>query len=73
VAARLFASLGVPVGRLPLADVWSDTALELSFVAPGAQLDDVLSGGRIIATGDAMPVSQVLADFPGALLHLTLD
>jgi (1->4)-alpha-D-glucan 1-alpha-D-glucosylmutase len=73
VAGRLFASLGVPVGRLPLADVWSDTALDLSFVAPGAQLDDVLSGGRVIATGDAVPVSQVLADFPGALLHFTLD
>ena len=73
VAGRLFASLGVPVGRLPLAEVWSDTALDLSFVAAGAQLDDVLSGGRVIATGDAVPVSQVLADFPGALLHFTLD
>jgi maltooligosyltrehalose synthase len=58
---------------LPLAEVWSDTALDLSFVAAGAQLDDVLSGGRVIATGDAVPVSQVLADFPGALLHFTLD
>ena len=68
VAGRLFASLGLPVGTLPLAGAWSDTALDLSFVAPGAQLNDVLSGEPVIATGNPMPVSQVLADFPGALL-----
>jgi (1->4)-alpha-D-glucan 1-alpha-D-glucosylmutase len=73
VAGRLFASLGPPVGTLPLAGAWSDTTLDLSFMPSGTRARDALTGESFIATGHPVPVAQVLADFPGALLHFTLD
>jgi (1->4)-alpha-D-glucan 1-alpha-D-glucosylmutase len=71
VAGRLFASLGPPVGTLPLAAAWSDTTLDLSFIAPGTQISNVLSGERLAATGNRVAVADVFAHFPGALLHFT--
>jgi (1->4)-alpha-D-glucan 1-alpha-D-glucosylmutase len=73
VAGRRFASMGLPVGTLPLGDSWGDTTLDLSCIAPGARSRDALTGKTFVATGNAVPVSQVLTDFPGALLHFTAD
>jgi maltooligosyltrehalose synthase len=72
VAGRLFASLGPGVGTLPLVDAWGDTALDLSLVAPGTRIANVLTGERYAAAASgALPVAQAFAAFPGALLHFT--
>jgi (1->4)-alpha-D-glucan 1-alpha-D-glucosylmutase len=72
VAGRLFASLGPGVGTLPLVDAWGDTALDLSLVAAGTRIANVLTGERYAAAASgALPVAQAFAAFPGALLHFT--
>ncbi|MEO8739816.1 MAG: malto-oligosyltrehalose synthase [Casimicrobiaceae bacterium] len=69
VAGRLFAGLGLDVGVAPVGKAaWGDTTLDLSFIAAGTPLTNVLSGEVLVATGGAMPLAQVLANFPAALL-----
>jgi (1->4)-alpha-D-glucan 1-alpha-D-glucosylmutase len=65
---RLFASLGVAAGVVPLAAAWGDAALDLSFVPRGTELRDALTGRSVAASDDPVPVARLFADFPGALL-----
>jgi (1->4)-alpha-D-glucan 1-alpha-D-glucosylmutase len=67
-AGRLFASLGVAAGSLPVATSWGDTALDLSFVPRGEALRDAVTGRSIDTSDDAMPLARLFADFPGTLL-----
>ncbi len=67
-APRLIGALvfrgGAPLG----AEAWGETALELPAAAPRRWLD-VVTGNQIEATGNALPLSELLKDFPGALLY----
>ena len=68
VAGRLFASLGLDVGRLPVgADVWADTTIETRAIAEGTVVTDILTGATFTA-GESWPLARLLATFPGAAL-----
>ena len=71
IAGRLFASLGVASGVVPLADAWGDTSVELPPVAAGTPITNVLTSQTLAADGRPMRMSRLFADFPGALLHFT--
>jgi (1->4)-alpha-D-glucan 1-alpha-D-glucosylmutase len=71
VAGRLFASLGVATGVVPLADAWGDTSVDLPRVAAGTRIANVLTSHTLVADGGPLRLSRLFADFPGALLHLT--
>ena len=71
MAGRLFASLGVASGVVPLADVWGDTSVDLPPVAAGTPITNVLTSQTLAAGGSPMRMSRLFADFPGALLHFT--
>lgn len=69
VAGRLFASLGVEPGALPVgAAVWGDTAADLAFVPPGTPLASVLTGETFSCEDGRLPLARAFARFPGALL-----
>jgi (1->4)-alpha-D-glucan 1-alpha-D-glucosylmutase len=69
VAGRLFASLGLDTGVPPLGlAAWGDTTLDLAFIPAGTALANVLTGETLTATGGALPLAQVCAHFPGAIL-----
>jgi (1->4)-alpha-D-glucan 1-alpha-D-glucosylmutase len=69
VAGRLFASLGLDAGVPPLGEAaWGDTTVDLSFIPAGTPLENVLTGESLTATGGAVPLAQVFAHFPGAIL-----
>jgi (1->4)-alpha-D-glucan 1-alpha-D-glucosylmutase len=68
VAGRLFASLGIAAGELPLgAATWGDTSVDVSFLPAGLDLRNALTGEAHTA-GDALPLGALFASFPGALL-----
>jgi (1->4)-alpha-D-glucan 1-alpha-D-glucosylmutase len=69
VSGRMFALLGIATGQLPTGKVWKDTTVELPFVRPGTRLTDVLTGTTWRATGQAVPMAELCADFPCALLR----
>jgi (1->4)-alpha-D-glucan 1-alpha-D-glucosylmutase len=72
VAGRLFASLGLDTGELPLGGaVWADTALDVPFVAPGTALRNVLTGETLAADG-RIALAQAFGTFPAALFAYTL-
>jgi (1->4)-alpha-D-glucan 1-alpha-D-glucosylmutase len=73
VAGRLFASLGVPSGTVPLGDAWGDTSVDLRVFPGGRRIASVLTSRPLVADGDRIPLSQLFADYPGALLHVTCD
>ena len=69
-AGRLFASMGLQAGVLPLGEAaWGDTALDLSFLPQSVRLFNVLTGEslRTDASG-RLPLAGAMANFPGALL-----
>jgi (1->4)-alpha-D-glucan 1-alpha-D-glucosylmutase len=69
VAGRLFASLGLSQGEVPIgARAWGDTVLDAGIVPAEAIVTDVISGAQVQASGGAWPLSTVLAHFPGAVL-----
>ncbi|MGE5792498.1 MAG: malto-oligosyltrehalose synthase, partial [Bacteroidota bacterium] len=69
VAGRLFASLGIEPGRLPVgAAAWGDTAADLAFVPPGTPLANVVTGEILRCDGGRLPLACALGRFPGALL-----
>jgi len=72
VAGRLFASLGVPSGTVPLGDAWSDTSVELPVFPGDRRIASVLTSRPLVADGDRILLSQLFADYPGALLHVTV-
>jgi (1->4)-alpha-D-glucan 1-alpha-D-glucosylmutase len=68
VAARLFASLGVESGTLPVGAAWGDSAVELPFLPPGTLLANRLTGETLVCEDGRLPLARALARFPGALL-----
>jgi len=68
-AGRLFAKLALgphvpPVGAV----AWGNTALELSTIPADTPLEDVLTGRTLRATGGALPLAEIFARLPVALL-----
>ena len=70
IAGRLFASMGLEHGALPVgAAAWGDTVLDLSFLPEGAQLVNVLTGEVLEPDASRhLALARALAQFPGALL-----
>jgi (1->4)-alpha-D-glucan 1-alpha-D-glucosylmutase len=70
VAGRLFASLDLAAGAPPVAAVWGDTRADLSTLPVRCRLTDVLTGTSFdIDPQRAVPLAQLLAHFPVAVLH----
>ncbi|HEY9396606.1 MAG TPA: malto-oligosyltrehalose synthase [Burkholderiales bacterium] len=66
---RLYASLGLEVGQLPLgATVWGEAMLDVSFVPNGAHLTNVLTGEMLVPREGKLPLADVFANFSAALL-----
>jgi (1->4)-alpha-D-glucan 1-alpha-D-glucosylmutase len=73
VAGRLYASLGLEHGVLPVGDAaWGGTTLDLGFVPRGTSLRNVLTGETAIVDDNRLPVAQACASFPVALYEYTL-
>ena len=70
VATRLFASLGLRAGELPIGTVWGDTVIELPAGAlpAGTRLVDVLSGEAHVVDAAGMPLAALLRHLPVAVL-----
>ena len=69
MAGRLFASLGLDPGELPIGEqAWGDTALELPLITPGTRLNNVHTGEQFTCVETRLPLARVFAHFPGALL-----
>jgi len=75
IAARLYASLGRPVGEPPLGADWGDTAVVwpaaecASAAARQPWLEDAISGQRHAVRAGTLPLSEVLSAFPVAALY----
>ncbi|HEY9380179.1 MAG TPA: malto-oligosyltrehalose synthase, partial [Burkholderiales bacterium] len=66
---RLYASLGVVAGQLPLgATVWGDAVLDVGFVPTDTRLTNVLTGEMLAPRGGKLPLADVFAHFSAALL-----
>jgi len=71
IGTRLFASLGLPVGGLPIGEIWADTRVHwpAGETAPGDGFVDAIGGGRhALDDNGSLPLAQVLSDFPVAAL-----
>jgi (1->4)-alpha-D-glucan 1-alpha-D-glucosylmutase len=69
VAGRLYASLGLAAGALPVGDAWGDTAVDLSCLPRTGRLEDVLSGVSFtVDPRQPLPLAALLAQFPVAIL-----
>ena len=69
VVPRLVAGLGVRPGRTPCdRELWGEARIELPFLEEGAQLTDVFTGRELVVREGGLPVSEVLAGFPVAVL-----
>jgi (1->4)-alpha-D-glucan 1-alpha-D-glucosylmutase len=67
IAGRLFAGLGAAIGELPLgAEVWGDTAVDLSPLGAPRTISDRLSAATR-EVGATMPLAAAWNGFPGAL------
>jgi (1->4)-alpha-D-glucan 1-alpha-D-glucosylmutase len=68
VAGRLFASLGLAAGELPVGEAaWGDTTVDLSWLPAGIELRNALTG-EAHAAGAAVALGRLFANFPGAAL-----
>ena len=69
-AGRLFASMGLAPGTLPVGEsAWGDTMLDLSFLPERTPLVNVLTGESVATDASRhLRLSQAMADFPAALL-----
>lgn len=69
-AGRLFASLGLESGALPVGvAAWGDTALDLAFLPEGTRLVNVLTGENVVMDASRrLPLARAMTHFPGALL-----
>ncbi len=68
VATRLYASLGLAAGELPVGEVWGDTTLQLPAETLGMSLSETLVGATHRVTAQGLPLAQLLRDVPVALL-----
>jgi malto-oligosyltrehalose synthase/4-alpha-glucanotransferase len=76
VAPRYFADLCERPGALPLGpQVWGDTSLPLPWLGTDVELTEVISGRPAVVESDAqgvrVPMRELLAAFPVALLEYT--
>jgi (1->4)-alpha-D-glucan 1-alpha-D-glucosylmutase len=70
VAPRLVVGLTGGVARAPVgAEVWGETRLRLPGELAGARYRDVLTGRELAADSDGLPLAEVLATLPVALLE----
>jgi len=69
-AGRLFASMGLEPGALPVGEpTWSDTVLDLAFLPAGTHLVNVLTGESLETdVSRRLALSRAITHFPGALL-----
>ena len=69
IAGRLFASMGLGVGDVPLgSSAWGDTVLEGKVVPTGTVVTEVLSGATFRSEDNAWPLARLFEHFPGAVL-----
>jgi Maltooligosyl trehalose synthase len=69
IAPRLMASLDVAPDRLPLgAQAWSDTRVDVPFLAEGDVLRDAITGREHVVRGGGFAVADVLSTAPVAVL-----
>lgn len=69
VAGRLFASLGLEPGTIPLGEAaWGDTSADVSFLPAPARLHNALTGESLTLSDGRLPLARALGRFPGALL-----
>ncbi len=72
VAGRLYASLGLETGVLPVGDAaWRETALDVGRIPRGTALRNVLTGETAVIDDDRLPLAPLCANFPVALLAYT--
>jgi (1->4)-alpha-D-glucan 1-alpha-D-glucosylmutase len=73
VAGRLFASLGVDDGVLPLGEAaWADTAIDVGSLEPRGTMRNQLTGEAISIEDGRVALARALANFPAALFAYTL-
>ncbi|MGE3678948.1 MAG: malto-oligosyltrehalose synthase, partial [Burkholderiales bacterium] len=65
---RFFARLLRDPQALPLGGAWGDTRIALPGLADGTVLTDTLSGASHVLSGGALPLAQVFAALPVAVL-----
>ncbi|MBE0620596.1 MAG: malto-oligosyltrehalose synthase [Burkholderiales bacterium] len=70
VAGRLFASMKLEPGTLPLGEAaWGDTVLDLAFLPKATPLVNILTGESVETdTSGRLQLSRIMTAFPGALL-----
>ena len=74
VAGRLFASLGIEAGALPLGEsVWADASIDVSRVAPAGALRNVLTGETLVADEGRVALARAFASFPAALFTCSVS
>lgn len=69
-AGRLFASMGLEPGVLPVGKpAWDDTALDLAFLPERTRLVNVLTGESLATDASGrLPLCRAMTHFPGVLL-----
>ncbi len=69
VTGRMFASLGLEVGVLPVgAAVWTDTAIDMSALPAHTLLTDALTGATMRVSSSKLELAHIFEHFPGAVL-----
>ena len=70
VAGRLYASLGLETGVLPVGDAaWRETALDVGFMPPHATVTNVLTRESFAVRDGRVAMANAFRRFPAALLH----
>jgi (1->4)-alpha-D-glucan 1-alpha-D-glucosylmutase len=70
VAGRLFATMGLGAGALPVGPgAWGDTAIEVGFLPPGTGVVNILTHEALAIRGGRIAMADLFRVFPGALLH----
>jgi (1->4)-alpha-D-glucan 1-alpha-D-glucosylmutase len=70
VAGRLFASLGLASGALPLGKhAWGDSALDVAFLPRDVTVVNVLTREAVVVRDGRIAMADAFRLFPGALLH----
>jgi (1->4)-alpha-D-glucan 1-alpha-D-glucosylmutase len=70
VAGRLFATMGLGAGVLPVGPAaWGDTELDVGFLPPGTGVVNILSHEALAIRNGRIAMADLFRTFPGALLH----
>ena len=75
IAVPRFLAKWVDVNEPPLGTIWKDTALLMPFLTPGSRLKNIFTDDIMIAREHdnriSVPVAEVFADFPAAMIERT--